>query len=200
MLTMPLKPFADRAVRKRVGEISDRLFCVSVALAIVLFAASFPSPLFSAREDTARLLFQKTAPGDQTRVHVVRKGESIGTILRTQLRNNPASRALVRRLNPDIADLNRIFPGQKIVLRAGYSANADLIIREKKDVVTIPERLVTFEDGGKKAFVELPGKDPKAVPKKVEIKTGISDGLNIEVTSGVKKGDQLVQRPPKQIS
>ena len=91
-------------------------------------------------------------------------------------------------------------PGQKIVLRAGYSANADLIIREKKDVVTIPERLVTFEDGGKKAFVELPGKNPKDEPKKVEIKTGISDGLNIEVTEGVKKGDQLVQRPPKQIS
>ena len=91
-------------------------------------------------------------------------------------------------------------PGQKIVLRAGYSANADLIIREKKDVVTIPERLVTFEDGGKKAFVELPGKDPKAEPKKVEIQTGISDGLNVEVTSGLKKGDQVVQRPPKQIS
>ena len=90
--------------------------------------------------------------------------------------------------------------GQKIVLRAGYSANADLIIREKKDVVTIPERLVTFEDGGKKAFVERPGKNPKEEPKKVEIKTGISDGLNIEVTEGVKKGDQLVQRPPKTIS
>ena len=91
-------------------------------------------------------------------------------------------------------------PGQKIVLRAGYSANADLVIREKKDVVTIPERLVTFEDGGKKAFIERPGKNPKDEPRKVEIKTGISDGLNIEVTEGVKKGDQLVQRPPKQIS
>ncbi len=91
-------------------------------------------------------------------------------------------------------------PGQKVTLRAGYSANADLIIREKKDVVTIPERLVTFEDGGKKAFVEVPGKDPKEEPKKVEIKTGISDGLNVEVTEGVKKGDKLVQRPPKQIS
>ena len=35
---------------------------------------------------------------------------------------------------------------------------------------------------------------------KVEIQTGISDGLNIEVTSGLKKGDQVVQRPPKTIS
>jgi HlyD family secretion protein len=91
-------------------------------------------------------------------------------------------------------------PGQKIVLRAGYSANADVIIREKKDVLTIPERLVTFEDGGKKATVEIAGLGPKDQPKKVEIKTGISDGLNVEVLSGLKKGDRLVERPPKEIS
>jgi len=91
-------------------------------------------------------------------------------------------------------------PGQKITLRAGYSANADVIIREKKDVVTIPERLVTFEDGGKKATVEVPGADPKAPPKKVQIKPGISDGMNVEVLSGLKKGDKIVERPPKEIS
>jgi HlyD family secretion protein len=91
-------------------------------------------------------------------------------------------------------------PAQKITLRAGYSANADVIIREKKDVLTIPERLVTFEDGGKKATVEIPGSTPKAEPKKVEIKTGISDGLNVEVLSGLKKGDKVIERPPKEIS
>src|SRR5689334_2325082 len=91
-------------------------------------------------------------------------------------------------------------PAQKITLRAGYSANADVIIREKKDVLTIPERLVTFEDGGKKATVEIPGGTPKADPKKVEIKTGISDGLNVEVLSGLKKGDKVIERPPKEIS
>jgi HlyD family secretion protein len=88
----------------------------------------------------------------------------------------------------------------KITLRAGYSANADIIIREKTEVLTIPERLVTFEDGGKKASVELPAADPKAQPKKVEIKTGISDGLNVEVVSGLKQGDKVVERPPKEIS
>jgi HlyD family secretion protein len=91
-------------------------------------------------------------------------------------------------------------PNQKITLRAGYSANADVIIREKKDVLTIPERLVTFEDGGKKATVEIPSATPKGEPKKVEIKTGISDGLNVEVLSGLKKGDKVVERPPKEIS
>jgi len=91
-------------------------------------------------------------------------------------------------------------PSNKITLRAGYSANADVIIREKKDVLVIPERLVTFEDGGKKATVELSGGDPKAPGKKVEIKTGISDGLNVEVVSGLKKGARVVERPPKEIS
>jgi HlyD family secretion protein len=91
-------------------------------------------------------------------------------------------------------------PNQKITLRAGYSANADVIIREKKDVLTLPERLVTFEDGGKKAFVELPSGDPKVEPKKLEVKTGISDGLNVEIVSGVSKGQKVVERPPKEIS
>src|SRR6266852_1202904 len=91
-------------------------------------------------------------------------------------------------------------PANKITLRAGYSANADVIIREKKDVLVIPERLVTFEDGGKKATVELSGGDPKAAGKKVEIKTGISDGLSVEVVSGLKKGDRVIERPPKEIS
>ena len=91
-------------------------------------------------------------------------------------------------------------PTTKITLRAGYSANADVIIREKKDVLVIPERLVTFEDGGKKATVELPGPNPKEPGKKVEVKTGISDGLNIEIVSGLKKGDKVIEKPPKEIS
>ncbi len=91
----------------------------------------------------------------------------------------------------------------KITLRAGYSANADLIIREKKDILTIPERLVLWEDGGKKSFVEVPdekAKGSKLEPKKIEVKLGISDGMNVEVVSGLAKGDKVIQRPPKEIS
>jgi HlyD family secretion protein len=84
------------------------------------------------------------------------------------------------------------------VLRAGYSANADIIIQEKKDVVLVPERLVTFEK--EKAFVELPPKEPKAEPAKKEIKVGLSDGLNTEVLEGLGEGEEVVQRPPKQIT
>ena len=91
-------------------------------------------------------------------------------------------------------------PGQEINLRAGYSANADVIIREKTGVVVVPERLVIWEDGGQKAFVEVPGNGPEAEPEKVEIKTGISDGLNVEITEGLEAGDVIIERPPKEIS
>ena len=57
--------------------------------------------------------------------------------------------------------------------------------------------MILFEDGGKKAFVEIPGPAPKSPAKKVEITTGLSDGMNCEVVAGLKKGDLVIQRPPK---
>jgi len=80
------------------------------------------------------------------------------------------------------------------MLRAGYSATAYVRIREKKDVLVLPERLVKFEDG--KRFVEV--KEGGSI-KKIEIKTGLSDSINIEVTEGLKKGRQVVERPPAEI-
>jgi HlyD family secretion protein len=82
------------------------------------------------------------------------------------------------------------------VLRAGYSANADIVVREKKDVLLLPERLVTFTEG--KAVVEVPG-PPGKEPVKKDIKVGLSDGLSIEVADGLKQGDPVVERPPKKI-
>jgi HlyD family secretion protein len=90
-------------------------------------------------------------------------------------------------------------PTDAVLLRAGYSTNADLIIRERTDVLMIPERLVLFENDGAKTFVELPGNEPGAAPRKVEVETGLSDGLNIEIITGVGEGDHVVQRPPRDI-
>ncbi len=79
-------------------------------------------------------------------------------------------------------------------LRAGYSATAYIKIQEKKDVLIIPERLVTFEKG--KRYVEV--KEGDSISK-VEIKTGLSDSLNIEVKEGLKQGQKVVERPPREI-
>ncbi|KPK98060.1 MAG: hypothetical protein AMJ90_10035 [candidate division Zixibacteria bacterium SM23_73_2] len=81
------------------------------------------------------------------------------------------------------------------MLRAGYSANADIIINKKEDILLIPERLVEFKEDS--VFVEIKGTNGEVTKK--PIKTGLSDGMNIEVTEGLEEGDQIVQRPPKEI-
>jgi HlyD family secretion protein len=84
-----------------------------------------------------------------------------------------------------------------VTLRAGYSANADVVIQEKASVLLLPERLVTFDKD--KASVEIPGAAPGAQPVKKEIKVGLSDGLKLEIVAGLAEGDEVVQRPPKEI-
>jgi HlyD family secretion protein len=85
-------------------------------------------------------------------------------------------------------------PGDK-TLRAGYSANADVIINKKDSVLVIPERLVTFN--ADTARVEV--KDSLGNINWVDIEVGLSDGLNIEVINGLALGDSVVERPPKEI-
>jgi HlyD family secretion protein len=88
-------------------------------------------------------------------------------------------------------------PADGVVLRAGYSANAEIAVREAHDVLVIPERLVTFADG--KASVETPAPVEKAEPVKKDIEVGLSDGMNLEVVAGLAEDDLVVERPPKQI-
>ncbi|MBU2053858.1 MAG: LysM peptidoglycan-binding domain-containing protein [Proteobacteria bacterium] len=94
----------------------QRLFrFVLIMLAGTLVPLLHPLPL-PAREDSARLVFQKKAGIPSIRVHVVKKGEWLAYILRKQYGDEPVSLALIRKLNPKIRNLNRIYPGQRIQL------------------------------------------------------------------------------------
>jgi HlyD family secretion protein len=72
-------------------------------------------------------------------------------------------------------------------IRSGYSANADIVLDRRDSVLVVSESLLKFE--GDSAFVEVETK-PQQFEKKY-IKTGLSDGINIEVLNGVKKTDKL---------
>ncbi|QQR72643.1 MAG: efflux RND transporter periplasmic adaptor subunit [Holophagales bacterium] len=85
----------------------------------------------------------------------------------------------------------------QVTLRAGYSANADVVIQEKAGVLLLPERLITLTDG--KATVEVPTAVAKGEPEKREIQVGLSDGLNMEILAGLTEGEKVIQRPPKEI-
>lgn len=72
---------------------------------------------------------------------------------------------------------------EKDFLRAGYSANADIVLAKKDSVLAVKESDLIFEDG--KIFIEVET-TPQNFEKR-EITTGISDGINIEVISGIDK-------------
>ncbi len=92
-----------------------------------------------------------------------------------------------------------IAPPPGTTLRAGFSATAGIRIRERKQVLVVPERLVLFEDGKRYVEIQLGAADELDKTKKVEIRTGLSDGLNIEILSGIKEGEKVVERPPREI-
>jgi HlyD family secretion protein len=75
------------------------------------------------------------------------------------------------------------------VLRAGYSANARVVIAHADSVLVLPERVVKFADG--KATVRIAGKNGK--PEAKDITTGLSDGLTIEVTGGLALNDAVLE-------
>lgn len=78
---------------------------------------------------------------------------------------------------------------QDLFIRAGYSANADIILDHRKDVVTIPESTVEFS--GDSAFVyTVKSETPQEFERK-HVKTGLSDGIRIEVTEGLKENDKI---------
>jgi HlyD family secretion protein len=72
-------------------------------------------------------------------------------------------------------------------IRAGYSANADIVLDRRDQVLAISEALLQFD--GDSAYVELKTGDGEF--EKRYVKTGLSDGINIELIEGVEKEDEL---------
>lgn len=79
---------------------------------------------------------------------------------------------------------------QGILLRAGYSANAEIVLNERRNVLAVNEGNLILE--GDLVYVEIKTGDDQFERQK--IKVGLSDGINIEVLSGVNLNTQLKKR------
>lgn len=83
------------------------------------------------------------------------------------------------------------------VLRAGYSANADIIIERIEDTITLPERVITMRDG--RAFIEVPnGTLDGSVEKEVEL--GLSDAITVAIIDGLDEGEKVYEKPLKSLT
>lgn len=74
-------------------------------------------------------------------------------------------------------------------IRAGYSANAEIVLEERSNVLSVPEGAIEFV--GDSAFVHvLTSPMPQTFTRRA-VKTGLSDGMHIEILSGLKGGEQV---------
>lgn len=86
-------------------------------------------------------------------------------------------------------------PPKEVVLRAGYSANAEIIIEKRDQVLLIPERVIEFSADTAKVTLLLAD---NTTEERI-IQTGLSDAINIEVIEGLDEGARVREKPPKVI-
>ncbi len=76
-------------------------------------------------------------------------------------------------------------------LKANMTANAEILLDEHKNVLTVPEQALIYDNTGK-AFVEVPDPKAKDGKRRVAVQAGISNGTRTELLSGLKAGDGVV--------
>ena len=80
-----------------------------------------------------------------------------------------------------------------VTIRSGYSANAEIVLQEVRDVLTIPESAIQYD--GDKTYVLV--KEAEEYVRR-DVETGLSDGVNVEIKSGLELGETV--RGPQIIS
>jgi len=80
-------------------------------------------------------------------------------------------------------------PGHE--LKANMSANAEIILEEKQNVLLVPEAAVVY-DKNRKASVEVPDAAAEKGRRKVDVKLGISNGVKTELLAGLSQGAQVI--------
>ena len=74
-------------------------------------------------------------------------------------------------------------------VRAGYSANGALVVNSKTDIMVIPEAVLQFDRKTQQPYVEIEISDQNF--ERRDIETGLSDGIKVEILSGVEMTDNI---------
>ena len=125
----------------------------------------------------------------QLKIGALPKDTITGTLTRISLKAEKKDNATVFPIEIAIPKTSNA------LLRAGYSANANIIIQRKDSVLIIPERVVTFRNDS--AFVRTAADGGEKDERYIE--TGLSDAINLEVVYGLTEGDKVYEKPVKKI-
>ncbi|MDR2085681.1 MAG: efflux RND transporter periplasmic adaptor subunit [Dysgonamonadaceae bacterium] len=134
---------------------------------------------------------------DETEVGKVKEGMSI--TLTVGAINNETFDAVLEYISPKGLEQNgavlfeikaAVRVPDSVFIRAGYSANAEIILAQVTDVLTIPESSIEFSNDS--AFVYIvKAEKPEQVFEKKAVTIGLSDGINIEIKDGLTMEDKI---------
>jgi len=77
-----------------------------------------------------------------------------------------------------------------VFIRAGYSANAEIVLARRENVLTVPESSIEFSNDSAYVYI-VKAESPKQEFDKRLIKIGITDGVNAEVTEGLIADEKI---------
>ena len=86
--------------------------------------------------------------------------------------------------------LNDISGSSSATLRSGYSANAEIVLARADNILTVPESAIEFSGDSTFVYIIKPT-DDKPEYVRTQVTTGLSDGVNIEIKSGLKVNDKV---------
>lgn len=78
-----------------------------------------------------------------------------------------------------------------VMVRAGYSANAEIVLAKVEKVLTIPESTITFSNDSSFVYILTDTTNHKQVFDKKLVKVGLSNGIKVEVKEGLNKGQKI---------
>jgi HlyD family secretion protein len=134
---------------------------------------------------------------DETEVGKVKEGMPL--VLTVGAINNEKFDAFLEYISPKGTEQNgavlfeikaAVKISEKSFIRAGYSANAEIVLAQAKDVLTIPESCVEFSSDSAYVYV-LKAEKPEQVFDKTPVVIGLSNGVNIEVKEGLSSEDKI---------
>lgn len=82
-------------------------------------------------------------------------------------------------------------------IRSGYSANAEIVLESARGVLSVPESAIEFSGSDTYVYV-VKGSGEDKTYERLKVTTGLSDGINIEIKSGLKKTEKV--RGPQKVS
>jgi HlyD family secretion protein len=142
--------------------------------------------------DMGEMMFEGNI--DESEVGKIKEGMPL--LLTIGALENVTFDAVLEQISPKGLEVNgavqfKIKAGVKLrsdqFIRSGYSANADIVLARVDSVMTLSEGLLQFDDSSTFVEVEV---QPQIFEKRT-VETGLSDGINIEVVSGINMEDKV---------